>query len=289
MVDASKARMKQAWKANSGFVAWPTILLGVAVVSAHIALWFALDRLPTALVVALSTLVAYLAFTVLHEASHGNIHGRDSRLRVVSSVLGWTNGALLVAPFPAFRIVHNQHHSHTNHPDKDPDIWVAGSAWTVVFRCFTIVPHYYVQFLVGEVSRTKAGRENKLVVVSGVLALIGLASALGWAGFGQQVVFVWLLPAFLASGVLAFLFDWVPHQPHNVQGRYRDTRAIPIRGLGLLTLGQNLHLVHHLFPRVPFYRYHKVFGELRNDLAAKGAPIYGDDVLPNGEDVRVAH
>ncbi len=33
------------------------------------------------------------------------------------------------------------------------------------------------------------------------------------------------------------------------------------------------HLVHHLFPRVPFYRYGTCFHALRPDLEARGADI----------------
>jgi len=38
-------------------------------------------------------------------------------------------------------------------------------------------------------------------------------------------------------------------------------------------LGQNLHLVHHLFPRVPFYRYRAVFEAARARIEAEGAPV----------------
>ncbi|MEM9071928.1 MAG: fatty acid desaturase [Myxococcota bacterium] len=266
---------RDAWKAHAGMIAWPTIALGAFVAVAHAALWWASTTraLPVIAIIPLATLVAYLAFTVLHEAAHGNIHGSTNALRPLSTTLGWLSGAILGAPYPAFRVLHLQHHSHTNHPEKDPDLWVAGRGITVVLRCFTIVPHYYATFLVGESSRSKAGREKRTQVIAATLLLIGIAFLLAFVGFGREVLFVWLLPAFLASGVLAFLFDWLPHHPHNVQGRYRDTRAIPIPGLGVPTLGQNLHLIHHLFPRVPFYRYHRVFALLRPRLEEKKAPI----------------
>ena len=38
-------------------------------------------------------------------------------------------------------------------------------------------------------------------------------------------------------------------------------------------LGQNYHLVHHLWPRVPFYRYGRVFYESREELESHGAEI----------------
>ena len=44
-------------------------------------------------------------------------------------------------------------------------------------------------------------------------------------------------------------------------------------GLPLLTMWQSYHLVHHLYPRVPFYRYGLCFDDLRPDLEEHGARI----------------
>jgi fatty acid desaturase len=32
--------------------------------------------------------------------------------------------------------------------------------------------------------------------------------------------------------------------------------------------------MHHLFPRLPFYRYAKLYKEIEETMAAKGAPVY---------------
>ena len=40
-------------------------------------------------------------------------------------------------------------------------------------------------------------------------------------------------------------------------------------------LGQNLHSIHHLFPRVPFYRYHALHREIEPIMRAHGTPIVG--------------
>jgi beta-carotene hydroxylase len=45
---------------------------------------------------------------------------------------------------------------------------------------------------------------------------------------------------------------------------------------------QNFHLIHHLFPRVPFYLYSKAFRSLKPVLERERAHIYefGDDGRP---------
>jgi fatty acid desaturase len=46
-------------------------------------------------------------------------------------------------------------------------------------------------------------------------------------------------------------------------------------GGAFLTLQQNLHLMHHLWPSVPFYNYGRLYARLRPALVEKGSPIQG--------------
>jgi beta-carotene hydroxylase len=39
-------------------------------------------------------------------------------------------------------------------------------------------------------------------------------------------------------------------------------------------LFQNYHSIHHLFPRVPFYHYARLYQDIEEIMSAKGAPIY---------------
>lgn len=278
---ASKAPTEsQVWKANSGMLALPTVLLAafalvgqVLVAIAHAKGW--LGGLPT---FALATLFAYLAFTPLHEASHGNIAGRTGARRL-ETLVGWLSGLQLGAPMPAFKVLHLRHHGQTNHETNDPDMWVVASgrskfvrALTLTLRCFTLLPHYYLHFFIGAASKTRGAREQRTVVVGSVLVLLSAIGVLIFAGFGLTLLFAWAVPAMFATAILGLLFDWLPHRPHTSRERYKDTRAIDAP-LGIPLLGQHLHLIHHLYPRVPFYRYRVVFDELRPLLAEKGALI----------------
>ena len=60
--------------------------------------------------------------------------------------------------------------------------------------------------------------------------------------------------------MLAWWFDWLPHhglEDTQSENRYRATRnRVGLEWLFTpLMLSQNYHLVHHLHPSVPFYRY----------------------------------
>ncbi len=245
------------WKPHCRDLAWPTLLLWVAVLSTGAATVVAAvhEVVPLAVGVAINTVCAYLVFTPMHEAAHGNIHGQQPRWRRLESLVGWTSGLALLAPFPAFAALHRRHHCHTNDPDQDPDMWVAATTATAVAaRCMTIVPHYYWEFIVGPTARSRAGahaRRATLGTMAGLVGVMALSAALGVLSW---VLWLWVVPAVVASAALAFAFDWLPHHPHAHQGRYGDTRVLP-RWLTIPMVGQNDHWVHHLYPRVPFYAY----------------------------------
>jgi fatty acid desaturase len=274
--DGSPTQRGEVWRSFVGPVAGGTLALGLFVVLGEAAVWsLTLGGLVPIWVGSLcATVLAYLAFTVMHEASHGNIHGDTRSLRLVSEALGWLAGITLLAPFSAFRVLHLRHHAYTNHPEKDPDHWVKGtSALSVLLRCALIVPHYLWDFLAGPTSRTEQARASRgpavlalAAMAAGVLASIPLG-LFGW------VLALWFGPAVAAAAVLAFAFDWLPHAPHVERCRFRDTRVILGPGLTSLLLYQNLHLIHHLYPRVPFYRYREVFDATRTELEREGANI----------------
>lgn len=265
--------MNTIWKQHTVDVAWPTLGLFGLVLTGHVAVWVAVlsGSLGLGWGFGLQTVVSYLAFTVAHEAAHGNIHRGN---RALGDALGWLSGILLFAPYPAFKVLHLQHHAHVNHGDDDPDHWVASSNPVgVAARCFTIMPYYYFTLLVGPSSRTNAGRKVRRISILTLLAFVAVAALATVVGLGAEVFALWIGPAIAASGVLAFAFDWLPHHPHDGKERYHDTRIILGPGLPLMTMWQSYHLVHHLYPRVPFYRYGTCFDDLRPDLEERGADI----------------
>ncbi|MFT4974305.1 MAG: fatty acid desaturase [Myxococcota bacterium] len=265
---------RHAWRRHTGHLAWPTLLLAAAVVLSEAALWTATlnNLLPLWLATLLATLLAYIAFTPLHDASHGAIGGSAKRAWIDSAV-GHIMGLPLLAPFPVLRSIHLRHHGATNDPDRDPDYWVHGhSALGTAARCITIAGHYYFIFFSTLLQPRSSMRRLMAPALAGLsiqlIGIIGLTAAgLGWAALS-----LWVVPAILASGLLAFLFDWVPHH-HTARGRHVDTRVLLIPGLSLPMLYQNYHLVHHLYPKIPFYRYATLYNEISEDLAAKGSPV----------------
>ena len=270
-------RQPHPWRRHVGHLATPTLLLAGCVLLGEAGLWAAVlvGAVPAWLGAIVATLLAYVAFTPVHDASHGAVGGSPRRAWVDAAV-GHTLSLLLLAPYPVFRALHLRHHGATNHPERDPDVWVAGrTAVGTLARCMTIMPHYYAVFF-REVRRPGAAMRRiapRSMATLGVhLLLLGLA---GWTLGWSVVLILWVGPALAASGLLALLFDWAPHHPHTSRKRGYDTRLIDIPALTVPMLGQNFHLVHHLYPRVPFYRYAALLNEIRGEVADAPAVRWG--------------
>ncbi len=254
-------------------VAWPTLLLTACTLLAWagsgVALY--LGWLPWPLSLAISTIAAFVSFTPLHDATHRAV-GRHSAL---NAVVGRLCALPLLAPYPAFRHLHLSHHRNTNDPEADPDFWSGeGPGWQLPLRWLSQDAHYYTRYL-PDASRPKAEKAESIVTMvvlwASVLALLTTPLAL-------TVLLAWVLPGRLAIALLAFTFDYLPHRPHTITGRedrHRATVNFREPWLGVLMLNQNHHLAHHLYPSVPFYRYHLAWRAKQASVEAKGGRTVG--------------
>ena len=261
---------------NNPAISWPTVSLALAAFGGWLTVLAAAvaGALPAPLAVVLLTLAGYLTFTPMHDASHGSV----GRARWLNELTGRLAGIPLMAPFRAFRFAHLEHHRNTNDPTRDPDMWSGGRFHLALpLRWMTQDLHYYVFYFRALTTRP---RDERAETVATLLALWGLAALAAASGHAREVLLFVVLPSRLAIGLLACSFDWLPHAPHEVRGaddRFRATlnvRWSAARRGGLLTpllLSQNYHLVHHLFPGVPFYRYGAVWSARERELVAKGA------------------
>ena len=244
-------------------VAWPTltlfaISLGLHLTSTTLAV---AGYLAPVWAVLINAVAAYCLFTVFHDAAHRAL-GQSAALN------DWVGRistlALFQAPiFRAFRFIHMQHHRFANETDgRDPDAYTGGGPrWLLPLRWATVDFHYY-RFYCSHWSRRPEAerREILLTLLSGASACIGLMLA----GAGQELLLYWVLPGRLAIVFLAFAFDYLPHNPRRATEQENPWQATNNRMgqewlMTPLLLGQNYHLVHHLYPRAPFYRYTRIW------------------------------
>jgi ring-1,2-phenylacetyl-CoA epoxidase subunit PaaE len=213
--------------------------------------------LPWPLSVLLSTVAAYMLFTVAHDASHRSL----SRYEPVNVWLGRIS-LLFFAPiagFATWRYIHMQHHRFTNdHGGNDPDGYtMRGPGWQRPLRWLTIDLYYMRWYLPRLASRP---RKDKIELGATWLVLVGAIAAFVATGHVVELLVLVLLPLRLAVMWLGFAFDYLPHHGlHHTptEDKFKTTRnRIGLeRVLSPLLLYQNYHLVHHLHPLIPFHRY----------------------------------
>lgn len=278
-----------------GPVAWPTVILGLAAgmsyivtvsltLSCNLSLWLA---------VPLVALFTYLNYTVFHESVHGSISGNHPSLRWINEALGYLSAWILMIPLTAHRHEHMAHHRHTNDEVNDPDFHVGQmrdslpAAVRAVWRAFFNQFSYYYKK-----RWTQApARQNLYFCLEMAAALIPRLAVL-LAGYWAEGLTLFVLAWLIGAIALLYLFACVVHQPHARMGRYLDTSTILLSGplnrlLTNLWMYQNYHSIHHLFPRVPFYKYAKLYNDIEAIMATKGAPVYrmtlrGLEPLPPG-------
>lgn len=271
-----------AAKQHMGLVAWGTVALTAATLAGYVAtLWLAITGvLPLWAGVALLGALTYLSYTPLHEAAHGNIHGDSAGLKWLNELCGYISAQMIMVPYGTHRVEHFTHHRYTNQPGKDPDHVVSGmggGAWSFLKAVVHFLWNQWT-FLFHGYWATAPLRE-RLVYVAEVVTALGWRAALLVALPWQQGVLL-VLVAWLAGALFtAYWFAYRPHHPYDETARYRNTSSLlmPVwmKPFEWFWLGQNLHSIHHAFPRVPFYRYHALFREIEPVLRAHGGPVLG--------------
>jgi beta-carotene hydroxylase len=217
---------------------------------------------PSWCVFLMNVLSLHLAGTVIHDASHHSAH----RNRKVNAILGHGSALILGFSFPVFTRVHLQHHAHVNDPENDPDHFVStgGPLWLIAARFF----YHEIYFFKRQLWRNWELLEWFL----GRLAVALLVFAAWKFDFLGYIFNFWFSPALVVGIALGLFFDYLPHRPFEERDRWKNARVYPSAVLNLLIMGQNYHLVHHLWPSVPWYKYKPTYEIMRPLLDEKGSP-----------------
>ncbi|QHS09320.1 fatty acid desaturase [Sinimarinibacterium sp. NLF-5-8] len=265
-----------------GQPAWPTVALVLAVLVGLAATFtlFASGQLPLLWATALYGALTFISYTPLHEAAHQNINGSNARLQWLNDLCGYLVAPWISVAYSTHKVEHFTHHRYTNQPEKDPDYVCKDMQKGLLAFVVYAIKFLWVQntFLFREHWATAPARERAIYWAE-------ISVMIGW-----RVGFLWLLPTldsviFLLAGYLsgafftAYWFAYRPHLPYEDSARYRNTNSMFMprwmKPLEWFWLGQNLHSIHHLFPRVPFYRYHALHRRIEPIMRAHGTPMIG--------------
>lgn len=213
-------------------------------------------------------LLIVIAFTPLHESTHK-----------IASKKHWLNEFILIGNSPMFvtnsllfRYVHIRHHAHTNDPELDPDHFTAGKTlferWV---RSFLLLFSYYGYGFKFLWEYHKKHPSSLILAFSCPIAVFVFGALTGHL---EWVLISWMLPSFIGTGILGFINTALPHHPGKNRERMKNTRNFYVpRWLQWVMLNQNLHLVHHLRPDLPWYKYVDFWKANCEKLLAQGAEV----------------
>lgn len=210
----------------------------------------------------LNTVALHLVGTVIHDASHNSAHSN----RIVNAILGHGSALMLGFTFPVFTRVHLQHHANVNDPENDPDHFVStcGPLWLIAPRFFYHEIYFFQRRL-----------WKKYELLEWFLSRLTVAALIYSAcqfGFLDYFANYWFSPALVVGVALGLFFDYLPHRPFEDKNRWKNARVYPGRVLNLLIMGQNYHLIHHLWPSIPWYKYKPAYELMKPLLDEKGSP-----------------
>ena len=255
----------QISKRHSGMIAFPTIGLALLIFCLYIFVlfMFASGYLGPLISTLLLAILTFASYTPLHEAVHGNVGGINTKYKWLDYVVGLLMSPLISIPFNSHKKEHLAHHAHTN-SDEDPDVHLQNMFESVkdCYRETLRAIKTQNTFVMDNFTRTE------IAVTIGWRLLFVLSTGVGSV---PVLFFGWFSGAFLTT----FLFSYLPHQPFKDAARWKNTniQLFSVRWFENLMFQQNLHAVHHLFPRVPFYNYRKVFDKLEPTMRKKETPI----------------
>ena len=248
---------------------WPTVFVVVAV--------YLLFGLATTLLaqtsVVLSVLLTGLVIAQYSSLQHEVLHGHPFASQRLNEALVYP-GLTLFVPYQRFRDTHLAHHQDERLTDPyddpesnymDPEVWHRLSRPVQTFLRFN--NRLAGRLLVGSLLSTwRMVREDRAAAKAGDKTVTR-----AWLhhGAGVAMVFAWLLATgdmpLWAYGLAAYIGysllkmrTFLEHRAHDrASGR---TVVIEDRGpLALLYLNNNLHVVHHMHPKVAWYRLPAIY------------------------------
>jgi fatty acid desaturase len=245
-------------------VEWPTFGLIVTTYVLWVIglFWLPVWWMPLGFLAVLIAIV--LNSSLQHEAAHGHPFPGHA---IAGGALVYPALNLCI-PYERFRDTHLDHHRDANLTDPyddpesnylDPDVWQAlGAPMRVVLRANnTLLGRILLgpaisqaTFMAADLRLIRGG--DRVVLRGWAGHMVSVVVILWLVAASPMPVWLYLIAAYLGLGILK-IRTFLEHQAHaKVRGR---TVVIEDRGiLAFLFLNNNFHVVHHMHPRLSWYK-----------------------------------
>lgn len=223
--------------------------------------------IPYLLLLVTAGLARAAAFTPLHDATHDSVSSNPR----VNDFLGALSAQML---FPGintqfYRFLHLEHHRHTGDEEKDPDESTGSpdpfKRWRTVLFFDLHLAFWFLKH------RHRVPRKDRIINYITLAIFTGFHVGFLVSPYAMEFLLLWVLPTRVGIAFVTYLFASIQHPPGVLQSErpLQATRMVSDSPFWRhFTLGQSEHLMHHMFPRVPFYNYHSVW-QLSKDLFSR--------------------
>lgn len=220
--------------------------------------------------------------TLLHESSHETIAKNKKLNYLIGTVFGgWAIGQSRAV----YRKSHvKDHHAHLGDEKKDPDYQAMLDTglysdkmsrselhqylWGIISPRQTLV---YWKYLI--VNRIWSKWEPWAEFIPRMLYVVTIVTAVTATGNGLRFLKYWVLPMLTTANWVGSLIELAEHyplikvKPENNE-LYMSRNRLHISRITYFFLGmheESWHLVHHIFPRMPFYHQEEAHNILMQD------------------------
>ncbi|MCP8937878.1 fatty acid desaturase [Alsobacter sp. SYSU M60028] len=267
-------------------VEWPTLAVFAAIYAAFLTLTWFHAAFPLWLWMPLAAWTASWWGSAQHEA----LHGHPTRLRDLNTALA-TPPIWLWLPFERYRASHLAHHrdERLTDPLDDPESrYVTPDQWARLGRLGRALilaqTTLLGRLIVGPAwsmaafwrDEWRVARRDGEVLRVWIWHAIFVAALLGWAVGVCGLPFWQYAVGFVYCGTsLALVRSFAEHKARDhVDQRTAIVERAPV--FGLLFLHNNLHVVHHRWPTLPWYRLPEVYAAHREALLEENGGLVYD-------------
>lgn len=267
-------------------IEWQTVALALVIYGGFFGVTFFWQSLPVVVVIGFGGWLVAWHSSLQHEV----IHGHPTRNRLINDAIGWPPLSLWL-PYAIYKEGHLTHHrdEHLTDPIEDPESsYFTQAAWermgrigkrlaawnTTLLGRLTIGPLVMiVNFLAQELALVLRGDRQRAALW--FRHAIGVAIVLAW------VVVVCGMPIWLY--LLGFVYVGAAlsrlraYAEHRYADKHDERTAIVENSplFGLLFLYNNLHVLHHKRPGLPWYQIPFLYRRHRDFLVAvNGGLVY---------------
>ncbi len=271
-------------------IEWQTVVLALVIYGGFLSLTWFWQALPIPIVIALGSWLIAWHGSLQHEV----IHGHPTRNRRINDAIGWLPLSLWL-PYSIYREGHLVHHrdEHLTDPIEDPESsYFTREAWSRMGRLGRVLAAWNTTLLgrlalgplvmilnfLGEESARVLGGDRRRAMIW-ICHSLGVMLVLYWVcSICQMPAWLYLLGFVYGGASLSRLRSYAEHRFAD----HHDERTAIVENsplFGLLFLYNNLHVLHHQRPSIPWYSIPRLYRRHRSMLVSINGGLVYDGYL----------